>query len=104
MDESFDREARLHSLPAWLGRQRALRVAALLHGLALLTLYILWRTDLYSPIALRWLIGIGVLFIWQHAIAERKPEFAFFTLNGVLGFLVLGLVIAVMRCLRLKEM
>ena len=97
MDEAFDREAKLHSLPVRLGQKPALRIAALLHGLALLALYVLWRTDLYSPVALRWLMVIGVLFVWQHAIAERKPEFAFFRLNGVLGFLVLGLVLAGMR-------
>ena len=83
--------------PARVGQKRALRIAALLHGLALLALYVLWRTDLYSPVALWWLIGVGVLFIWQHAVAERDPAFAFFQLNGVLGFLVLGLVLAGMR-------
>jgi len=92
LDESFDREFGLHSLPARVGRWKALRVAAILHAMAFLSLYALWRTQLHSPLALAWLLGIGALFIWQHAIADRNPEFAFFQLNGVLGFLVFALV------------
>ena len=33
-------------------------------------------------------------FIWQHLVAERNPEFAFFRLNGVMGFVVFGFVLA----------
>ena len=97
MDEAFDRASRLHSLPATVGRERALRIAAILHAIAFLALAILWHRELYSPVAFWWLIGIGVLFIWQHAIAARNPAFAFFQLNGFLGFFVLGLVVAGMR-------
>ena len=97
MDESFDRSVGLRSLPARVGKRRALQIAAVLHAAAFLCLAVLWRTQLYSPIARWWLIGVGVLLIWQHAIAERKPEFAFFQLNGVLGFLVLGMVLAGIR-------
>ena len=97
MDEAFDRAAGLYSLPAQWGRKPALRIAAALHALALLALCALWQSQLRSPRALIWLIGIGALFIWQHSIAERKPEFAFFQLNGVLGFFVFGLVLAGMR-------
>lgn len=97
MDEAFDRKAGLHSLPATLGKRPALQVAAVVHALAFLTLAVLWRTQLYSPIAWWWLLAVGVLLIWQHAVAERKPEFAFFKLNGVLGFLVLGMVLAGIR-------
>ena len=97
MDEAFDRKAGLHSLPAQLGKKRSLRVAAVLHAAAFLALAILWQDQLYSPIAFRWFVGIGALFVWQHAIAERKPAFAFFQLNGALGFLVLAMVLAGMR-------
>ena len=97
LDEAFDRKAGLRSLPAELGKRRALQIAAVIHAVAFLSLAVLWRTQLYSPIAWLWLLGIGILFIWQHAIAERKPEFAFFKLNGILGFFVLGLVLAGIR-------
>ena len=94
MDEAFDREADLHSLPARLGKREALRVAVIMHALAFFTLVMLWHSQLHTLSALLWLMGISVLFIWQHAVAERRPEFAFFLLNGILGFLVLGCVFA----------
>ncbi len=94
MDEGFDREFGLRSLVVRLGRRHALRAAAFIHAAAFLSLYALWRTQLHSPVALAWLLGIGALFIRQHAIAERHPEQAFFQVNGLLGFAVLGFVVA----------
>lgn len=93
MDEAFDREAGLRSLPARMGKRPALRVAAILHAAAFLSLVALLRGSLHpSPLALVWLAAIGALFIWQHAVASRRPAFAFFQLNGALGFLVFGFV------------
>ncbi len=92
LDEAFDRQAGLHSLPAQMGKRPALRVAAVLHGAAFAALATMWLKQLYSDAALWWLAAIGALFIWQHAVAEKKPEFAFFKLSGVLGFLVFGFV------------
>ncbi len=97
MDEAFDRKAGLHSLPVLLGRRRALLVARLFHALAFLALACLWHQQLYSPVAFRWLVGIGLLLIWEHAVAQQRPEFAFFQLNAVVGFCVLGFVLAGMR-------
>ena len=97
MDEAFDRKAGLHSLPAKLGKVKALQAARVIHAAAFLALAVLWRTQLYSPIAWLWVLAIGVLFIWQHMIAERNPEVAFFKVNGLLGFGVLGMVLAGIR-------
>ena len=94
MDETFDREAGVHSLPARVGRRRALWIAEALHALAFACLVALWHSQLRTPIALAWLTAIGGLFIWQHAIAARRPDFSFFQLNSALGFLVLGFVAA----------
>ena len=93
MDEAFDREVGLHSLPARLGRRRALAVAAWLHAAAFLSLAALWVTQLQTPLALVCLVATGMLFIWQHAVADRRPDVAFFQLNGLLGFVVFGLVV-----------
>ncbi|MBI3088297.1 MAG: UbiA family prenyltransferase [Candidatus Omnitrophica bacterium] len=94
LDEQFDREAGIHSLPAQVGKRRALRTAALLHAAAFLALWLFWRDQPHSPAAFIWLLAVGALFIWQHAVAERKPEFAFFQLNAALGFLVFGFVLS----------
>ena len=94
MDEPFDRQAGLHSLPARVGKARALRCAAVLHALAFLELAAMRMTQLPSPASLPWLLAVGIVFVWQHAVAEQRPELAFFQLNGLLGFLVFGFVLA----------
>lgn len=94
LDETFDREAGLHSLPARLGRARALVVAAVLHAAAFLSLVALWVTQLRTPLALLLLVAVGALFLWQHAIASKRPAFAFFQINAILGFTVLGFVLS----------
>ena len=93
MDEAFDREAGIYSLPARVGSKRALRIAEAIHALAFACLVLLWHSQVQSLLALGWLAAIGALFIWQHAVAARRPEFAFFTLNACLGFLVLAFVV-----------
>ena len=92
MDEAFDRHMGLHSLPAALGKRPALNVAAVLHLAALACLWMMWRAQLHTPASLVWLQAIGALLLWQHAIAEKNPQFAFFRLNSVVGFLVFGFV------------
>lgn len=93
MDEGFDRQHGLHSIPAEAGKKPALTLAAALHAAAFLMLGALWANQLKSPVSFAFLLAIGALFVWQHAVASKRPEFAFFQLNGVLGFLVLGLVV-----------
>jgi 4-hydroxybenzoate polyprenyltransferase len=97
MDEAFDRREGLHALPARVGKAQALRVAVLLHAAAFMALVILQRDVLRSSSGWPWLAAIGALFVWQHVIADRRPEVAFFEVNGILGFLVLGLVIFGLR-------
>ncbi len=94
MDEGFDREFGLRSLPATIGRTRALRLSEAFHGGALACLWALWRYHLHGGVAsLGWLMAIAALFLWQHAIAAKRPNFAFFHLNAIIGFWVLGLVV-----------
>lgn len=93
MDEAFDREAGVHALPAAIGKRPALRAAAFLHLGAFAALVLLWRVQLHGAASLGWLAAVGAVFIWQHAVAAREPELAFFKLNGILGFLVLGVVV-----------
>ncbi len=93
MDEAFDRERKLHSLPAVAGKVNALRLSAGLHGAAFLSLGALWLNQLRTPDSGLFLAAIGGLLIWQHLIAGRRPEFAFFHLNGATGFAVLAFVL-----------
>jgi 4-hydroxybenzoate polyprenyltransferase len=92
LDEAFDREARLFSMPAVFGKRRALQAAAGLHAVAWGALALLWYTQLRTPAALLCLGLIAAVLVWQHGVADRRPGFAFFQLNGALGFLVLAFV------------
>ncbi len=94
MDEGFDRKAGLHSMPARMGKHKALMAATKIHALALFCMTVLWARQLVPGWSTVFLVATAVLFFWQHAIAHRNPAFAFFKLNGVLGFVVFGLVAA----------
>ncbi len=92
LDEDFDRRAGLFSLPVQFGKKFSLLIAAILHIGAFLSLVMLWMTQLQGVFALMMLVVVGTLFMWQHAVAEKRPEFAFFKLNGALGFLVFAFI------------
>lgn len=93
-DEAFDREQGLHSLPARVGRPTALHIAALSH---------LWAIPLFcwfgyqGQLSVLYYVGVGlaavVLFI-EHRVVRpddlSRVNVAFFTLNGVVGVVMLG--------------
>jgi 4-hydroxybenzoate polyprenyltransferase len=91
LDETFDRAQGLHSLPARLGSAKALRISAVLHAAAFLSLTALYFLNLRSPAALVTLLGIGALLYLEHASAE-DVDLAFFKINAVLSFGVLAFV------------
>ncbi|MGQ9922064.1 MAG: UbiA-like polyprenyltransferase [Desulfobacca sp.] len=92
-DEDFDRQVGLYSLPAKLGRVRAMRLAAGLHvGAGLGFLAVGWAAALgllYWAAAIAAAILLGV----EHALLSPQDlsrlNTAFFTMNGAVG-LVLG--------------
>jgi 4-hydroxybenzoate polyprenyltransferase len=92
MDETFDRAHGLSSLPARYGKEAALRISGLLHWLAfgcLVMLYLqLFRS---SPLALLTLTVIGGLLWLEHRLSDNI-DLAFFKINAVLGFGILGFI------------
>lgn len=86
-DEEFDRENKLNSIPAWLGKKRALNVSSVLHVLSVVFVSLPW---FYSDLS--WFYLAGVLFfilllIYQHQLVKpddlSKVDRAFFTTNGI---------------------
>lgn len=92
LDEAFDREAGIHSLPADRGRGPALAIARALHAAAWACLAALaaWRLDVLA--AAPFLVVVGGLLAWEHARADDL-DLAFFRINVVVGFAALATVI-----------
>jgi 4-hydroxybenzoate polyprenyltransferase len=93
MDESFDRAQGLYSLPAQYGKRTALHISAVLHWLAFTSLAVLYASYLRTSAALATLAAIGSLLYLEHHLSD-DVELAFFKINAVLGFGILGFVAA----------
>lgn len=92
LDEEFDRKENLYSLPAVLGSGKALRISALLHFLAFISLILLFILQVKAIAALPFLFITGLMLYLEHRNAQ-DVELAFFKINAVLGFCVLAMVI-----------
>jgi 4-hydroxybenzoate polyprenyltransferase len=91
-DAEFDRNQKLHSVPARFGIAGALRIAAGLHGVMLLVLCFLPG---FSELRLGWLywlalVCVGALVITQHVLVSAQDlgrvNVAFFQVNAVISF------------------
>ncbi len=97
-DEEFDKSQQLYSIPAWLGKGRALRVSEFLH---LLSAAAVIYAGVYGEFG--WLYWTGVAFfagmlIYQHSLVKpndlKKVNLAFMTANGVASVVFAIFVIA----------
>lgn len=86
-DVEFDQSQKLFSMPAWLGKTKALRVSELLHVLSAACVVF---AGLYGHFGWWYWIGIGVfigMLIYQHSIVKpndlSKVNIAFMTANGI---------------------
>jgi 4-hydroxybenzoate polyprenyltransferase len=92
-DVDFDRRHGLHSLPARLGITPALVLARICH---VLTVLLLASVALVLPLGVAWLAGVAittVLLAYEHSLVRAddlsRVNQAFFTINGIVGFVVL---------------
>jgi 4-hydroxybenzoate polyprenyltransferase len=86
-DEEFDRSQQLYSIPAWLGKARALKVSELLHTISAGCVIV---AGIYGQFGWLYWIGFAVfagMLIYQHSIVKpndlRKVNLAFMTANGI---------------------
>ncbi len=86
-DEEFDKSQELYSIPAWLGKAKALRISEIFHGISAAAVFIAGRYGGFG-----WLYWIGVavfigMLVYQHSIVKpndlRKVNLAFMTANGI---------------------
>ena len=97
-DVDFDQSQKLYSIPASLGKARALKVSELLH---LVSASMVVVAGVYG--GFHWLYWIGVvvfvgMLIYQHSIVKpndlRKVNLAFMTANGIASVIFSIFVIA----------
>lgn len=86
-DEEFDRSQELYSIPAWLGKARALRFSEMLHILSAACVIL---AGWYGSFGWLYWVGVAVfagMLIYQHSIVKpgdlRRVNLAFMTANGI---------------------
>jgi 4-hydroxybenzoate polyprenyltransferase len=86
-DENFDKQKNLKSIPAALGKRKALLLSSVLHFFSALFIVI---AGLQSEFNLLYWTGAAIfigLLIYQHTLIKpndlRRVNLAFFTLNGI---------------------
>lgn len=97
-DEEFDKSQKLYSVPAWLGKAKALRVSELLH---LLSASAVVFAGLYGGFGWLYWAGVAIftgMLVYQHSIIKptdlRKVNLAFMTANGIASVVFAIFVIA----------
>jgi len=97
-DEEFDKANQLYSIPAWLGKAKALRVSEVLH---LLSASAVVAAGKFSGFGSLYWIGVlvfGGMLIYQHSIVKpndlRRVNLAFMTANGIASVVFAAFVIA----------
>ncbi len=97
-DETFDRENNLYSIPAALGKSRALHVSELLH---LCSAALVVYAGFYGHFGWLYLLAsivFGGMLFYQHSIVKpndlRRVNLAFMTANGIASVVFGVLVIA----------
>lgn len=97
-DEEFDKSQQLYSIPAWLGKTKALRVSEFLHVLSAAAVV---YAGVYGQFGWLYWIGVAVftgMLVYQHSIVKptdlRKVNLAFMTANGIASVVFAIFVIA----------
>jgi 4-hydroxybenzoate polyprenyltransferase len=97
-DAEFDREAKLFSLPARLGLNRALWIARISHLLMICTLLGMWYVAHLGPIFLIAILIVAGMLVFEHRLVSpqdlTKVNVAFFQVNWMLsvGMLCCGCI------------
>lgn len=92
LDEMFDRSENLHSFSSRFGKKKALRISGFLHAAAFAMLAILFATYTRAIVSFMFLVCSGLLLYLEHRKSD-DVELAFFRINAVVGFTVLGMVL-----------
>ena len=95
-DMEFDRERGLHSIPSRFGSGATLRISALFHILAVAFWALFVREAQLGSFAVAAVIFSALMLSYEHYLVRKdftQIDRAFFTVNGYLGFVFIGLII-----------
>lgn len=95
-DMEFDRERGLHSIPSRFGSAATLKISALFHLLAVLFWALFVGEADLSYFAVAAVVFSALMLTYEHYLVRRdftQIDRAFFTVNGYLGFVFIGLII-----------
>lgn len=88
-DIEFDRARQLHSIPARLGGEAAMRISLLFHLAVPVLLGVLGRLLHLGPVYYLGILIVVLLLVYEHATVRRhglkRLEVAFFNVNGVIS-------------------
>jgi len=97
-DVEFDQSQQLYSIPAWLGKAKALKVSELLH---LISALFVIAAGWYGGFGLWYWMGVAVfvgLLIYQHSVVKpndlSRVNLAFMTANGIASVIFMVFVLA----------
>ena len=97
-DEEFDKSQKLYSMPAWLGKVKALKISEVLHLLSAVCVVI---AGCYGDFGGLYWIGVVIftgMLVYQHSIVKpndlKKVNLAFMTANGIASVVFAVFVIA----------
>jgi 4-hydroxybenzoate polyprenyltransferase len=97
-DEEFDKSQKLYSMPAWVGKTKALKISELLH---LVSASCIIFAGWYGKFGWLYWIGVAIftgMLIYQHSIVKshdlKKVNLAFMTANGIASVVFAVFVIA----------
>jgi 4-hydroxybenzoate polyprenyltransferase len=95
-DMAFDKAHGLHSIPSKFGAANTMRIAQLFH---LLTVVLWWQFVSVASLGIWAKLAVvfsALMLAYEHYLVNKdftKIDRAFFTVNGYLGFVFLGLII-----------
>lgn len=97
-DAEFDELQKLHSIPAWLGKKKALNLSKFFH---LCSASCIWIAGFMWKFGTLYFLGalfFTALLVYQHTLVKHddisKVNRAFFTTNGIASVIFAALVIA----------
>lgn len=97
-DTEFDRNEKLHSMPARFGVGTALNISRALHVVTVISLTALWQV---LQMGIAYCVGLALvtgMLIYEHSIVSKddlsRVNAAFFTVNGVVSILVFCAILA----------